>query len=160
MKKNILTGGIIVTILFSGCVSKFSKTKVGDTVVSAAHYEDHISFDSIGEKPKSNDAIRMQLYTASKLTLDENKKYFVITNDGASNLEGFPINTYSELVRYMNLAKNNKKFTTTGGNMGIGKQPLRNSFGTVTIKFVPVGDEYENSFISVWDAKKTLEDTK
>jgi hypothetical protein len=104
-------------------------------------------------------ALKLNLKIASIETQKKGYKYFVLTNNGINNLQGFPINTYTELIRYITLKKRKESFATSGGNQGRGKWRLVDH-GKVHIGFKPVKDEYKNSFISVWDAQQTLLDIK
>jgi len=116
---------------------------------------DLISYRKVGVE----EALKLNLKIASIETQKKGYKYFILTNNGINNLQGFPINSYGELMRYITLKKRKKSFATSGGNQGRGKWRLIDH-GRVHIGFKPVGDEYKNSFISVWDAKQTLLDTK
>lgn len=105
-----------------------------------------------------DNALKLNLKIAAIETKKKGFNYFVITNAGLNNLQGFPINTYKELMRYITLHERKESFATGGGNNGRGKWKLIDN-GHVHIGFKPVGDEYKNSFISVWDAEQTIQDT-
>jgi hypothetical protein len=104
-------------------------------------------------------ALKLNLKIASIETKRKGFNYFVMTNPVLNNLEGFPINSYKELLRYITLHKRKKSFSTAGGNQGRGKWKLVDG-GHVQLAFKPVGDEYKNSFISVWSADETLKDVE
>ena len=156
--RNLVLMATIAIMLFSGCAEiktltlqpsgiKYTKTKKKDLVTVS-------SFDK-------RFTIKDALHIVSKEVLDMNRSYFVLTSSGTNNLEGFPINSYKDLDRYINLHNTNPKFTTNGYNYGIGKtKTIRSGRGRIRLFVMPVGDEYKNSFISVWNAKKTFEDTK
>ncbi|CAA6823880.1 MAG: Unknown protein [uncultured Sulfurovum sp.] len=104
-----------------------------------------------------DNALKLNLKIAAIETQRKGYKYFVLTNAGLNNLEGFPINRYKELMRYITLYKRKKSFSTGGSNQGRGKWKLIDH-GHVHIGFKPVEDKFKNSFISVWDAQQTLKD--
>ena len=159
--KNILILLIISlsTFLFSGCFSNinFVKYKNGDNIAVSTKKDNPeiYIYQQVGKRP-----LKDYLQIAAKAVLAQGKPYFALNSAGVSNFNGFPINNYKELLRYSNLHEKNKMFTTTGSNMGIGNRPLRNRSGGFELVVIPLGAEYKDSFISVWDAKQTLEDTK
>ena len=104
-------------------------------------------------------ALKVNLKIAAVETKKKGFNYFVLTNDGVNNLNGFPINTYSELLRYVTLKQRKSSFATNGTNQSRGKWPLL-TLSTVNIGFKPVEDKYKNSYISVWSVEQTLRDTK
>ena len=160
--KNIIL--ILLLIFISGC----SKIKLGEldsgikySLSTPKSNPNEISIhgyshDKNGNKIQLKDLLNL----GAKKVKSLNKNYFVLIGSGTSNLNGFPINTYSELKRYINLHKNNKKFSTTGSNLGLGKNQLRTTLGSIELHILAVGDEYKNSFISVWDVEKTIADTE
>ena len=104
-------------------------------------------------------ALKLNLKIAAIETKRKGFNYFVLTNAGLNNLSGFSINNYKDLIRYITLHKRKKSFATGGGNQGRGKWRLIDH-GHVHIGFNPVGDEYKNSFISVWNVDETLREVE
>jgi len=159
MRNLIMLVSVAMATLFSGCadVVKYSTLEPSGLKYMKAIDGDEIIVRTYDKRFTLKDA----LHILSKEVLDRNASYFVLTSSGTNNLEGFPINTYKELNRYISLHETNPKFTTNGHNYGIGKtKTLRHRSGTIRLFALIVGDEYKNSFISVWDANKTFNDTK
>jgi hypothetical protein len=157
MLKIIFVGAMV--LMFLGCGAKVEFGKLD----SGKEYSLSVESDSIivvGSTTKDKLTLKEGLNIASRKVLDLNQTSFILTGSGVSNLNGFPINTYEDLLRFVKLSETNEKFVTTGGNMGVGRYPIMNSFGNLDIRVLPVGDEYKNSFITIWDANKTFHDTK
>lgn len=167
MKKlsvTILTLGILLIV--SGC-TKLTPKLTHEGIDYRLYYDfeakdaynisfensDLIRYREVGVE----EALKLNLKIAAIETQRKGYKYFVITNAGLNNLEGFPIHRYEELLRYITLYKRKKSFATGGSNQGRGRWKLIDH-GQVHIGFKPVEDKYKDSFISVWDAEQTLKD--
>ena len=152
---------VIAILIFSGCIGgkdiKIGKLNGVNYSISYDKEDKELYIDYWG----GDLSLKEELHILSKKVLDLNETSFVLTGTGVNNLNGFPINTYKELNRYVELHNKNKKFTTNGYNGGIGKtRTIRSNFGDFIIYAMIARDEYKNSFISVWDAQKTFNDTK
>jgi len=167
MKKlfvSILTLGILFIV--SGC-TKLTPKLSHDGIDYRLYYDfeakDAYNISFINRNLTSyrdvgiDEALKLNLKIAAIETQRKGYKYFVVTNAGLNNLEGFPINRYEELLRYITLYKRKKTFATGGSNQGRGRWKLIDH-GEVHIGFKPVDDKYKNSFISVWDAEQTLKE--
>ena len=158
--KNILLA-TIVALFVTGCASKIemgtlTKPKGDKINITLVEKSENVFFVE-----SYNGALTMAeaMYLASKKIQSKGFNYFAITSAGANNLNGFPINTIKDLYKYVLLHDQNPIYQTDGRNVNVGDSPLREKLsGNLQIKFVPLGDEYKNSYISVWDVKKTIAD--
>ena len=100
----------------------------------------------------------MQLRIAAQMTKRKGYNYFVITNSNISNLNGFPINKASEVVRFISLQKRKPSFATNGR----GRKPTSIiNRGGLRLLFKPVPSTMlKNGLISIWSVKQVLRDTK
>lgn len=172
MRKNILM--IVMAIsgiaLFGGCASTtgikgVSKLGTGYTLgkEDGAYmvFPDDVYENSIRTYSKETDYKKV-LYTQLNIAAKETKRmgynYFVITNSNVSNLNGFPINRASELLRFITLKARKPSFATNGS----GRKPTNLiCSGGLNIRFKPVSSEMlNNGLISVWSVSQTLQDTK
>jgi len=82
--------------------------------------------------------------------------HFVLLNNGVNNLNGFPIDNYRDLKRYVTLHARKKTFQTNGANFGRGTRRLIWDTGTVAPYFRPVkmNKDLRNSYISVWSVSR------
>lgn len=114
------------------------------------------SINPIGKGPSLKEELRVAATESQKKGFDS----FVILNTGSSNMEGFPINRYSELKRYYTLRDRKPSFQTNGKNQRRGDHPLRSPNGSFQLWFKPVNKtEFNNTYISLWDVEQTLRDT-
>jgi len=156
MKKTILSlMAVVAVFMFSGCSKPEVKSKNGVEYKLWSKENNSLKFGD-----GSGLSLKKQLNIAAEESRKRGYSYFVLLNAGVNNLNGFPINTYSELVRYHTLQKRKSSFTTNGKNQNRGKTPLRTKSGKFSIWFKPVGNEFKNSFVSVWSVEQTLRDTK
>jgi len=141
------------TLLLTACAGKLTFGKIhGKEYLLEVNKDKSVFLEGL--------SLKDELHIVSKTYLDMNVSTFVLTGAGVNNLEGFPINTYKDLNKYVELHNSDNKFTTNGYNGGIGKTTaLRDNFGGFRLIAMPA-DKYKNSFISVWDAKKTFDETK
>lgn len=157
MKKTILSLMAVVALFaFNGCAKPEVKKSAGGVEYNLWP-KDNNSF-KFGDG--SGLSLKQQLNIAAKESRKKGYQYFVLLNAGVNNFNGFPINTYGELVRYHTLQKRKSSFATNGKNQNRGKTPLRTGSGGFSVWFKPVGNEYKNSFVSVWSVSQTLRDTK
>jgi len=153
---------IIATLLFTGC-AKNSDIALGKlhqkdgkevSIKIVASSEDEFYVASYGKGALTMAEV---MYLAATKVKEKGFNYFAITNSGANNLNGFPINTIKSLYTYVTLRTNNPLYATNGGNAGIGEKPLRQkTIGRLQVKVAVLGDEFKNSYISVWDVNKTI----
>lgn len=167
MKKVIMLVVAISAVVFTGCAKPDKVTKDGQEYaiwpqdnnsysISAPAYTDNIER---GVAKSYEAPMKRQLKLAAEITKQKGYSYFVILNAGMSNLDGFPINTYKELLRYVTLGPRHKTFQINGRNQGRGTIPFLD-LTRVRLWFKPVGQEVANSYISVWSVEQTLRDTK
>lgn len=110
--KNLIKLSVIASVvfLFSGCGAllqvKTPKPLKNEILVSkeGADYafSNRAEFDD-KEKSKMKAQLAETLYTAATYGKQQGFKYFAITKKNISNLNGFPINSFENLVRYCNL---------------------------------------------------------
>ncbi len=154
MKKTILIlMSLVALFIFSGCAKPEMKTK--DGVEYNLWPKENNSFKVSSQKL----SLKQQLNIAAKETKLKGYPYFVLLNAGVNNLNGFPINNYKELVKYISLKKRKPSFQTNGQNQRRGSVPLIHGT-SIRVLFKPVGKKVKNSYISVWPANQTLQDTK
>ena len=155
---------IISSTIFTGCFNKIVNLKANVNGTDIDYYLSDNGDGTYFLYGSRQLNLNRSLYAAAKKTLELNKTHFVLLNAGVNNLNGFPINNVKDMNRYINLNSSTKgKFKTSGRNMGLGKRPLRTNSANREIMemwFKPVDSNVINSFISTWDASKTLTDIK
>jgi len=155
MKKFISLMALVAVFMFSGC----SQPEVGKFNGKSYNlWEKEKGTYKVSSLGRLN--LKEQLNVAALETKKRGFNYFVLLNAGVNNLNGFPINRYSELRRYISLQSRFPSFQTNGKNQKRGNTPLRFGKDRVRVLFKPVGNEYKNSYISVWSVAQTLRDTK
>lgn len=97
-------------------------------------------------------SLKSQLIEVSKYTKKLGYNYFVLTNVNISNLNGFPINNYKDLSRYITLSERKSNFTTNGRARSSDSLIIGNGAGaSLNLRFMPVSSKVANSgAISVW----------
>ncbi len=101
--------------------------------------------------------LKFQLTAAAKYTKKLGYKYFVVTNVNISNLNGFPINNYRELSRYITLAERKARFATNGTARDSNALIGNGTYPDMRLRFMPVSNAVANSgAISVWKVSEFL----
>ncbi len=168
MKKIILSlMALAISILISGCSNVIAKgiepsgktytlwEKDGIYSIAADTRRVHESSEYIDEE---NKVLKSQLNIAAKETKKMGYNYFVLVNDNVNNLNGFPLNNYKNLSRFITLKKRKPSFATDGQDRG---EDNLISTGAMRIRFKPVSATMlNNGLISVWSVSQTLKDTK
>lgn len=168
MRKIILSlMAVAGLVMFNGCAKPDKKTY--DEVEFNIWPAENNSFKISGSGNKNrvyskdyksyNTPIKRQLRLAAEETKKRGYSYFVLLNAGVNNINGFPINSYKELVRYVTLRARKDSFQVSGRNQDRGDTPIID-VSSVRVWFKPVGAEYKNSYISVWSVEQTLRDTQ
>ncbi len=168
MKNIILSVGLLITVFsLSGC------GKIGPKFQAESGEEYYISKQGDGEYGFSAPAtdltnvrekgtrvhsekvkrknLKNQLIAAAKYTKSLGYNYFAVTNINISNLNGFPINNYNDLARYITLSERKSNFATNGtardyrGLIGNGTYP------EMLLMFAPISNKLATSgAISAW----------
>ena len=151
---------ILVTLAFNGCGAKSQK---GLTPSNKEYiiWEKGNNIYKVSSWTKNRINLKDALNAVAKDTKARGFDSFMILNDGVNNLQGFPIHTYKSLRRYVDIKKvKGMKFVTDGKNLNRGLPLLeRMRVESVQIKYKPLNKDL-NSFVSVWNADKTINDTK
>jgi hypothetical protein len=165
MKKVIFLILAVMVLMFSGCAGKGPKpqvpmvTKDGEVVI----IKDVLAKDIVNPSEETLKVIRSGGYNYDKFSLEErlkraseeslnsNKKYFALINDGTNNLEGFPLIHYADLVAYcFPYNEKNVKFIDQGHD---DKCTVLTQHELKIIMF-----KEQLPGIYLWDAKATLND--
>lgn len=166
MKKFTLMMAVIVALLgFTGCGSTGPKltTPSGETYYIPKDGDNFKVFglkSNVATKEKAKtlknyyskeEALKAQLTVAARYAKTKGYNYFVLTNSNVSNLNGFPINKYSDLVRYLTLSERKSSFSTDGNADIYDGIIIGGNYTEMYVRFRPISNEIANSgAISVW----------
>lgn len=95
--------------------------------------------------------LKMQLESAAKHTKKLGYNYFALTNVNVSNLHGFPINNYNDLIRYITLKERKEHYATDGSARDSEALVIGQRSNEIHLGFTPISNSVANSgAISVW----------
>ena len=166
MKKTVLAiAALGLMVLFSGCAKPVARGDLGTVKYEISEYEEgsysvyfsKSSFKLDGTAEAFGKHVKFALRVAALETKKMGYNYFVIDNVNINNLQGFPLNTTDELVRYTTKAIRKDSFSHT--DIGRSKRGYFWNSG-VRLVFKPVKDAMADSIISVWSVEQTLKDTR
>ncbi len=166
MKKNIILISSVIGLLLSGCgtppnvaVENGEEYYYTESSDGSIYLKDHSKLNRITKSTSlANDkeALKRELRIAAKITKKKGYSYFVILNKNVSNVNGFPINRFKELYRYISLHKRNNDYYTSGRLKKDGLIQV----ASFHLKFKPVTSKVLDTYISVWSVEQTLKDTQ
>ncbi len=155
-----------IMFIFSGC------GKIGPKITTASGEEYYINkkdngeymFFAIGDLARVRDKgssvhsatvkrknLKIQLTAAAQYTKKLGYKYFAVTNVNISNLNGFPINNYNDLARYITLSERKSGFATNGTARDSKGLISNGTYPEMFVRFMPISDSVANSgAISAW----------
>jgi len=168
MKKIIFVMAVLTAILNAGIVAEgISKNGNIYTVSKVDGGSFRINMESGDDRRIRNksttvkadlNVLKTQLNAAAKQTKKMGYNYFVVTNSNVNNLNGFPLNNYKNLGKFLTLKKRKPSFAT---NAHGSKPSSLVAAGAIYLRFKPVPSSMlKNGLVSVWSVKQTLRDTK